>query len=174
MNSELMISILELTVSIFIGIFTLFLTYYIFTKIYLSRFPKSNLYKNNAFLIFLGGVMISMGYLLSGIISPLTSTLDILISSKPETLSLILEYSKFLGLFLVLGLILGGLINYLSYLIFSNLTRTVDEFEEINKGNSGVAFIVSVIAITIAVFCKEPFLVVLESFIPYPELPRLF
>ena len=115
-----------------------------------------------------------MGYLLSGIISPLTSTLDILIGSRPETLDLIIEYSKFLGLFLLLGLVLSGLINYLSYLIFSSLTTSVDEFEEINNGNMGVAIIVSVIAITISIFCKEPFLVVLESFIPYPELPRLF
>lgn len=174
MNSQLIISILELSVSIFIGIFSLFLTYYILTKVYLSKFPTSDLYSNNAFLIFLAGVMFSMGYLLSGIISPLTSTLDILIGSRPETLDLIIEYSKFLGLFLLLGLILSGLINYLSYLIFSSLTTSVDEFEEINNGNMGVAIIVSVIAITISIFCKEPFLVVLESFIPYPELPRLF
>jgi hypothetical protein len=37
-----------------------------------------------------------------------------------------------------------------------------------------MAVLVSIIAITISVFCKEPFLVLLESFIPYPELPRLF
>jgi uncharacterized membrane protein YjfL (UPF0719 family) len=174
MENQLVISFLELSLAMIIGVLSLFVTHFVLVKVYMSKFPTTNPYKNNAFLIFMGGMMFSVGYLLSGIIHPLSSTLDLLIDGRPETLQLILSYSKYLGLFTVIGLILGGLINFLSYFIFATLTTSVDELDEINNGNIGIAVVVSVIAITIAVFCKEPFLVVLESFIPYPELPRLF
>ena len=174
MNSQLIVSLLELSVSLVLGIFVLFITYYVLSKIYLSKFPKENIYKNNAFLLFMAGMMFSNGYLISGVIEPLSSTLDLLLDKRPDTLDLVMSYSKYLGLFMGIGLLLGGVILYLSYLIFSSLTVSVNEFDEINNGNVGVAIIVSVIAIIISIYCKEPFLIFLESFIPYPELPRLF
>ena len=125
-------------------------------------------------MIFLAGVMFSVGYLLTGIIEPLSSTLDLLMSSHQDKGTLTWEYTKFLALFVSIGFTLGVLINIIAYFLFSSLTTEVNELEEIKNGNIGVAVLVSVIAITIAVFCKEPFLILLESFIPYPELPRLF
>lgn len=174
MNKQLIISFFELSISIIVGILALYLTHYVIVRIYKSKFPEDNPYKNNAFLIFMSGMMFSVAHLLTGIIHPLSSTLDILTKTYPDTTDLIISFSQFLGLFVFIGLVLGGVINFLAYLLFSSLTTKVNELDEIKNGNIGVAIFVSVMAITIAVFCKEPFLVVLESFIPYPELPRLF
>lgn len=176
MDKQLIISFLELLISIIIAVLALYLTHYVLVKIYKSKYPSAeeNPYKNTAFLIFISGMMFSVAYLLSGIIHPLSSSLDILSKSSPDTTALILAYSKYLGLFVSIGLILGSIINFLAFFIFTTLTTKVNELDEIKSGNVGIAVVISVIAITISVFCKEPFLVVLESFIPYPELPRLF
>lgn len=174
MDKQLIISFLELSIAIIVGVLALYITHYVILRIYKSKFPEDNPYKNNAFLIFVSGMMFSVAYLLTGIIHPLSSTLDILTKTYPESTDLILSFSKYLGLFVLIGLILGGIINFISYVLFSTLTTQVNELDEIKSGNIGIAIFVSIMAITIAVFCKEPFLVVLETFIPYPELPRLF
>ena len=176
MDKQIIISFLELTIAILIGLIALYSTHFVIVRIYKSKYPKEddNPYKNTAFLIFVSGMMFSVAYLLSGIIHPLSSTLDILTKAYPDTTDLIFTYSKYLSLFFFFCLALGGLINFLAYFLFSSLTTNVNELEEIKEGNIGVSIFISVMAITIAVFCKEPFLVVLESFIPYPELPRLF
>lgn len=174
MDKQLIISFLELSIAVVIGILSLYITHFVVVRIYKSKFPNDNPYKNNAFLIFMTGMMFSVAYLLSGIIHPLSSTLDLLTKSYPDTTDLILSYGKYLSLFTLIGLVLGGIINFLAFFLFSSLTTEVNELDEIKQGNIGIAIFISVMAITIAVFCKEPFLVVLESFIPYPELPRLF
>ena len=110
MNSQLIVSLLELSVSLVLGIFVLFITYYVLSKIYLSKFPKENIYKNNAFLLFMAGMMFSNGYLISGVIEPLSSTLDLLLDKRPDTLDLVISYSKYLGFFMGIGLLLGGVI----------------------------------------------------------------
>ena len=53
------------------------------------------------------------------------------------------------------------------------LTFQLDEYDEISKNNIGVALLVAVLAIVIALFTKGPFIIFIESFIPYPELPNL-
>lgn len=175
MDNQMIISFLELALALVLGVMSLFITHYILVRIYRSKFPApdENPYKNTAFMVFLSGVMLSVGYLLTGIIEPLSSTLDLLLAG-PREASIIWEYTKFLALFAGLGFVLGAVINVLAFMLFSALTTQVKELDEIKNGNIGVAVLVSVIAITIAIFCKEPFLVLLESFIPYPEVPRLF
>ena len=174
MENQVILSFLELILAILLGVLSMFITHFILVRIYKSKYPTEAPYKNNAFLIFLAGTMFSVAYLLAGIIEPLSSTLDLLIGSNQENSTLIWEYFKFLSLFTIIGFVLGMVINFIAYFLFSSLTTEVNELEEIKNGNIGVAVLVSVIAITISVFCKEPFLVLLESFIPYPELPRLF
>ena len=168
------LSLFELGLALLIGLLCLYVTHYVTVRIYASKYPADKYHQNNAFLIFLAGTMFSVSYLMTGIIEPLSSTLELLVRTHEQLTTVILQYSKFLGLFLVVGLILGAGINFVAYFLFSSLTSDLDEFEELSKGNMGVAIVVSVIVVVISLFCKESFLVFLESFIPYPELPRVF
>ena len=115
MDKQLIISFLELTIAIVIGILALFITHYVVVRIYKSKFPQDNPYKNNAFLIFTAGMMFSVAFLLSGIIHPLSSTLDLLTKDLSDTTTLILSYGKYLSLFTLIGLSLGGVINFLAF-----------------------------------------------------------
>tara|TARA_Y100001968_G_C19401824_1_gene741441 strand:- start:345 stop:869 length:525 start_codon:yes stop_codon:yes gene_type:complete len=171
MENQLIVSIFELSLSIIIGVLCFYLTHYVIIKIYSKKTVEENPYKNMAFLIFLSGILFSIGYLLSGIMTPLSSTLDMLNNGQDSILHTLLSFTKYIIIFSSLGLLLGGLINFITYFIFSSLTNKLNELDEIRNGNVGVAILVSVIAIIMALFCKEPFLIVLEYFIPYPEFP---
>ena len=173
MENQMVITIFELTLSIVIGILSLYVMHYVILKIYKRKTNDEDPYQNVSFLIFLSGILFSVGYLLSGIMTPLSSTLDMLNNGQNSSFEILFSFTKYIGIFTFLGLVLGCIINYLTYLIFSSLTTKLDELEEIKNGNVGIAILVSVIAITMAVFCKEPFLLVLEYFIPYPEIPTI-
>ena len=174
MDSEVIISVLELGLALFIGVGTLFLTKYIFTKIYKIKTGEEFPYKNLAFMIFLSGSIFGVAWLVYGITEPLDTTLVLLMSSQASTGQIIMEYTKFTGLFLLCGYILGFGINYLTFLLFSALTKNVNEFEEIKNGNIGVAIMVSVVIIVISLFCQKPFIYFLESLMPFPEIPGFY
>jgi len=171
MDNEILIAVIELGLALFIGIGTLFLTKYIFTKIYEKKTGEDFPYKNMAFMIFLSGSIFGVAWLVYGITEPLDTTLVLLMSSSASTGQIIIEYSKFLGLFLLFGYTLGFGINYITFLLFSALTKKVNEFDEIKKGNVGVAMMVSVVIIVISLFCQAPFIYFLESLMPFPEVP---
>ena len=174
MENEVLISVLELVLALFIGVGTLFLTKYIFTKIYKKKTGEEFPYKNLAFMIFLSGSIFGVAWLVYGITEPLDATLVFLMSSDASTGQIIIEYSKFMGLFLVCGYILGFGINYLTFVLFSALTKNVNEFDEIKEGNIGVATMISVVIIVISLFCQKPFIYFLESLMPYPEIPGFY
>ena len=173
MENQLVVSIFELALSILIGILSLYVIHYLILKIYKKKTNDENPYQNLSFLIFLSGILFSIGYLMSGIMTPLSSALDMLSNGQTSSFDVLFSFTKYIGIFSFLGLLIGAIINYLTYLIFSTLTTKLNELEEIKNGNVGVAILVSVIAITMAAFCKEPFLIVLEYFIPYPEIPMI-
>jgi hypothetical protein len=174
MENQTVITLIELVMSILIGMSVLLVTHFGLTKIYQKRTEDDSPYKNTAYLIFVSGVMFSVSWLLSGIMEPLSSTLKLLFQAHDDGLTISLQYLKFLGLFIGIGMAIGALINVLSYYIFSSITRDIDEFKAIANGNIGIAIMTTVIVIVITMFCREYFLLFLESFIPYPEMPRLF
>lgn len=174
MDNEILISLIELGLALFIGIGTLFLTKYIFTKIYKAKTGEEFPYKNLAFMIFLSGSIFGVAWLIYGITEPLDTTLVLLMGSHSSTGKIVMEYTKYAGLFLILGYILGFTINYLSYLLFSALTKNVSEYDEIKNGNIGVAIMISLVIIVMSLFCQGPFIYFLESLMPFPEIPGFY
>ena len=67
MDNEIVISMIELGLALFIGIGTLFLTKIIFTKIYRIKTGDEFPYKNLAFMIFLSGSVFGVAWLVYGI-----------------------------------------------------------------------------------------------------------
>tara|TARA_Y100001954_G_scaffold203703_1_gene224555 strand:- start:1783 stop:1947 length:165 start_codon:yes stop_codon:yes gene_type:complete len=53
------------------------------------------------------------------------------------------------------------------------MTKTLNEFEEIKKDNIAVAIISGVIIISVSVMLKDSLYFLLDTFVPYPEIPRL-
>lgn len=171
---KLLVSVFELGMFIVIAVLSVFLTKYILTAFYRKKTGEDFPYTNLAFMIFMSSSIFSVAWLMLGTVHPLSGTLELLMSSDLSAGKVFLEFLKFLGLFLLIGYVLGLAINFLAYKLFTALTTRLDEFEEIQKGNIGVAVLASVFLIIISLFCREPFVWFLESLIPYPELPGFY
>ena len=50
------------------------------------------------------------------------------------------------------------------------MTKDINEFEEIKNNNIAVSIITSVIIISISLLAKDSLYLLLESFVPYPEI----
>jgi hypothetical protein len=172
MKTEINLALIELLIALAIGILTVYLTKSILMRFYLKKTNEQDPYKNLSFMIFLSGTIFSIAYLVFGIMEPLSSTIKLL-STANTSLFLWLEIFRYLAIFLLLGYSFGAAIVFITYKLFSILTRKLDEYDEISKNNIGVAILLVVLMIVIALFTKGPFIIFIESFIPYPDVPNI-
>ena len=173
MNTELFYyAIAEIGISIFIGISLLFFTYKLIDKFVKRKFDIR--LDNISYSIFSSSVLFSVAYLISGIKAPILTSLR-LISENPEyDGSLLLDGLKYTLLFLLIVVIAIGFINFLSVKLFTLMTKSINEFEEISKNNIAVSILTATIIIAISLLVKDSLYLLLESFVPYPEVPRIF
>jgi uncharacterized membrane protein len=173
MNTELFYyAIAEIGISIFIGISLLFFTYKLIDKLVKRKFDIS--LDNISYSIFSSSVLFSVAYLISGIKAPILTSLR-LISENPEyNGSLLLDGLKYTLLFLLIVVIAIGFINFLSVKLFTLMTKSINEFEEISKNNIAVSILTATIIISISLLVKDSLYLLLESFVPYPKVPRIF
>jgi hypothetical protein len=164
---------LELIIALLIGIMTVYLTKSILMNFYLKKTKEYDPYKNLSFMIFLSGTIFSVAYITFGIMDPMTATYKVLEDSGEKGWDLILSCTQYSGFFLLIAYAFSALVVFISYYLFTFLTTNLDEYEEIKDNNVGVAILVVVLTIVTAMFTKEPFIVYLESFVPYPDLPGI-
>jgi uncharacterized membrane protein YjfL (UPF0719 family) len=51
------------------------------------------------------------------------------------------------------------------------MTKDLNEFEEIKNNNIAVSLITAAIVITISLMVKSSLFLMLEAFVPYPDMP---
>tara|TARA_B110000238_G_C15896482_1_gene340035 strand:- start:107 stop:541 length:435 start_codon:yes stop_codon:yes gene_type:complete len=143
----------------------------------LDRFIKKkyDIANNNlAFSVFSSSILFSVAYLISGIKAPILNSLRMLSNDGEYEGSLILDGFKYTSLFLIIILIAIGLVIYLSINLYTKMTKDVNEFNEIKANNVAVSLIMATIIISISILIKESLYLMLETFVPYPDLPKIF
>jgi hypothetical protein len=163
----------ELLLAMLIGIITVYLTKTVLMNFYMRKTNESNPYGNLSFMVFLSGTIFSVSLIMFGIMEPLTATFKVLNTTGDKGMSYLLSCAQYLGIFLVLGYVFSALIVFIAYKLFSLMTTQLNEYEEIKDGNVGVAILLVTLTIITALFVKEPFMVYLESLIPYPDVPNI-
>jgi hypothetical protein len=164
---------LELLLALIIGVMTVYFTKSILMNFYLKKTKEHDPYKNLSYMLFLSGTIFSVAYITFGIMDPMTATFKVIEDSGEQGWDLILSCTQYAGLFLLIAYLFSGFVVFVSYYLFTFLTTNLDEYEEIKDNNVGVAILVVVLTIVTALFTKQPFIVYLESFIPYPDLPGI-
>ena len=173
MNTEVFYySIIEIVISLFFGVLLLYLTYKVIDKLVRRKLEIS--LDNISFSIFASSILFSVAYLISGIKSPILNSLKMLGDNPEYEGSLILDGFKYSGLFLSLMIISIGLVIFISIKLFTYMTANIDEFKEIQKNNIAVAILTATIVISISLLIKESLYLLLESFVPYPDIPNIF
>ncbi len=162
-----LLGIIEILSAVSIGIFILALTYKLLKWVGKRYYDIQH--GNLAFGIFMSAIMFSVGYMVNAVIQPLVSSFR-LMSSDTNSIALFLKFFGQGAIYIGIAYTSAVLIGLISTFLYSRLTP-IDEFEEIKNNNVGVALIVSSIIITLTMMSKGGVAMVIESIIPYPDLP---
>lgn len=173
MNTEIFYySIIEIVISLFFGVTLLYFSYRTINKLVKNKF-EINL-DNVSYSIFSSSVLFSVAYLISGIKSPILNSLKMLSNDPNYEGSMILDSFKYSGIFLFIIIITIAIVIFISIKLFTYMTTDINEFEEIKKNNIAVAILTATIIISISLLVKESLYLLLESFVPYPDIPNIF
>ena len=171
-NDELFLnSITQLLISILIGTIVLYSSYKLIDK-YLRKKNEIKI-DNTAYGILCSSILFSVGYLISGIKEPIINSIDLIKRNPDFSGSIVFEGLKYSGLFLAITILIIWVINLLSIYLFTIMTNDVKEFEEIKKNNIAVSLITAAIVITISLMVKSSLFLMLEAFVPYPDMPTI-
>jgi uncharacterized membrane protein YjfL (UPF0719 family) len=167
MNTQLFtLAIVEVILSIVISVAVIFVSYKILKRLF---FRDEDLAGDNlAFTIFTSGIVLSIGIILSEILPSITNVIR-LSSTQNESIDplTIVTYS---GLYLFIGFLVAVCINVSVFVLFSILTRGINEFKEIQRNNVSVAIWVGAILISITRLVKDCIALLISSIITYPEV----
>ena len=123
---------------------------------------------NLAFGVFTGGIILSIGMILSEILPSITNILRLSAQQDSEiALSTIVMYSS---LYLLIGFVSAVIITGSVFALFSVLTRGINEFQAIKDNNLAVAIVVVATLISITMIVKESIALLVGSLIPYPQV----
>jgi uncharacterized membrane protein YjfL (UPF0719 family) len=128
---------------------------------------------NVAFAIFMSTILFSVGYIVSGAIHPIHSTFRVLSHSFDSTGMLLLEFSKYLLLFVFISMFIALMVNVIGVSLFNALTRKVDELKEISENNVAVGLVSGMMVVVLSLFVQDAVTLLLESMIPYPDMPYI-
>ena len=163
------LGIIEILSAISIGATILSITYKLVSWVGKKYYDIEE--HNLAFSIFMASMLFAVGYMVSGVIQPLLSLFRLL-SNETETWLLTLKYLGIGALYISIAFVSAIAVGLLSTSLYSRLTP-INEWEEIKKNNLGVAIIIGVIVITLTLMTKSGVTLIIESLIPYPELPPI-
>jgi uncharacterized membrane protein YjfL (UPF0719 family) len=170
MNTKIaLLGIIEIVSAVTIGVMILFITYKLVTWFGNKYYHIGE--RTTAFSIFIASILFSVGYMVNGVIQPLISSFRLLNTDE----NLFLVTLKYLGtgaIYITIAFTCALLIGLLSTYFYSRLTP-IDEWKEIRENNTGIALIISAIVITLTLMTKSGVILIIESLIPYPELPPI-
>lgn len=167
MNSQLFtLALFEIILALLVSVLIIYLSYSILHRIF---FKADDIQGNNtAFKIFLAGIILSIGLILSEIVPSITNLLRLATTQDTQIeMSTVLKYS---ALYLLIGFLASVIINAAVFLLFSLLTRGINEFKEIQENNVSIAVLVAATLVSITLIVKDSIALLVSSMIPYPEV----
>ena len=161
----LTLAFIEIALAIVLSVLILFISFKMLQSIF---FKNISLRENNtAFAIFTAGIILSIGIIVSEIIPSITNIVRLSMSEENNiTLGIIIQYS---GLYLLIGFVFAMIINTSVFLLFSALTRGVNEFKDIQQNNVSTAIVVTATLLSITLIARDSIGLLISALIPYPE-----
>ncbi len=167
MNTSLFfLALFEIILSIIVTVTVVYVSYGILKRLF---FKNQEVEGNNmAFTIFMSGIIISLGLILSEILPSITNVVRLSVNQQ-ENIDFI-TVAKYSSLYLVIGFVTALFINASVFILFSFLTKGVNEFKEIQKNNVAVSIMVVSLLLSITLIAKDSIALLISSLVPYPEV----
>lgn len=169
MENLIIKNIILFIVFISVGILFSILSLKIIKRIFDKQAKLIDLIPNLSFIILSSSSLISLGLIFSKLYNPLFEIIRIL-----EPQNFLVELLKYSFIFLFLSFLSWFIVVFLSITFFSFLTIDINEVEEIKKDNWKISLLISAIIFMLTLLVSNPVVGLLESIIPYPDIPNIF
>lgn len=165
----LSLAFIQIASSVFTGVVILWITFHLL-KWFKVRIVKLDGKANVSYSIFMAAVLFSVGLSMSSVVQPLVSYFRLLSASADSTMELAVSFMGYGGLYVGIAYASSLLITFIGIMLYVYLTP-LKEFQEIKENNVGVAIVVGTIVITLNLISKSGVALLIESLLPYPDLP---
>jgi uncharacterized membrane protein YjfL (UPF0719 family) len=167
MNTSLFfLALFEIILSIVVTVIVVYISFGILKKLFFKNQEVES--SNMAFTIFMSGSIISLGLILSEILPSITNVVRLSVTQQ-ESIDF-MTVAKYSGLYLIIGFIMSLFINTAVFVLFSFLTKGVNEFKEIQQNNLAVSIMVVALLLSITLISKDSIALLISSLVPYPEV----
>ncbi|GAB5398761.1 MAG: hypothetical protein Aureis2KO_03460 [Aureisphaera sp.] len=167
MNDKLFtLALFEIILAILVSVVIIYVSYSILHRLFFKNINLKD--GNTAFTVFTSGIVLSIGLILSEIIPSITNMVRLSTTQTDAVdVGTIIQYG---GLYLLIGFLAAVIINASVFLLFSILTRGINEFQAIKDNNISVAILVVATLLSITLIVKGSIALLISSLIPYPEV----
>jgi uncharacterized membrane protein YjfL (UPF0719 family) len=168
MNTKLtLLALIEIFSALSLGVAILAATYLLLKYIGKKRYGINQ--NNQAYGILMASVLFSVGYLVSGVIQPLLSLFRILSTRNIDTTQLVISFVGYGAIYILMAFVVAFLVCLLGMVIYNYITP-IDEMAELKHNNLAVALVVGSMIVTLSLMSHDGVELLIESFIPYPEM----
>lgn len=169
--SLLFAGLLQLVLSLLIGIIFIYAGFRFFHKKIKSINEIEELKKNNiAVAILNASIIIALVIMVKNAIEPAITVFSLTLRNPEATYITFLQTAAIM----LLQIILAGIISYLSiYLainLYTYLTKDIDELSEIKNNNIAVSIVFGVVIIAISLLMQQGIKSILDALIPFPSI----
>ncbi|MBN2535227.1 MAG: DUF350 domain-containing protein [Spirochaetales bacterium] len=171
MNVKLLfISLFQICAGLILGTTLLYIAFK-FMSSWLKKSHKIEQHNTSTGLL-IGSVLFSVGYFITSIIEPLITTFRMLMKNYVNIGVVIGIGCLYMLGYFVLAFVFSFLVVVVSFFLFTLFTRDINEIEEIKNNNIGIAIIIAVVIVTMAIIVGNGFTLLTESIIPFPAMPK--
>lgn len=167
------LGLVELILTFVVSILVVFLGQWVFSLFTNKIKENQELKKNNISVgIILASVIISMAIIIKSAVNPSVETVRELIRGGISFVDILISISFFLMFFIISGVVAIFII-LLSSFIYSRLTKSIEEFDEIKNNNIAVAIVLGAVIISISFIVQDGVAALMTGLMPYSkDLPK--
>jgi uncharacterized membrane protein YjfL (UPF0719 family) len=169
--SLLIAGILQLILSLVIGLAFIYAGFRFFHKRIKDIDEISELKKNNiAVAILNGSIILSLVIMVKNAIEPAITTFTLTLRNPDSSLTSFLQTAAIMLIQIIVAGVLAFLAIYIALNLYTFLTRDLDEIDEIKKNNIAVSIVLGVVIISISLLMQQGIKSILDALIPFPAI----
>lgn len=162
--------LIQFSIFLLISILTLSILFW-FIKRFITKKHQIENY-NAALGIISGGIVFSVFYIISALITPIISTLKIL-DGISDSWTYALESAKYISVLMLAAMFSALFICFVAINLVKRSYKDLKLFEEIKNDHIGLSIVITTVLISFSLLLKDSLQLIFDSFVPYPQMPNL-
>jgi len=173
MNEKLLfLGFIDVFISMIFTVFVIWITYQVVQRIIFRN--NTGEAGNASVAVLLSAIILCMGILIQESANPIMNAFRLFLNQDLSYQAIFLKMLKVMGIYLGMAVVFGFIINLIGILLFTSLTRNINEWQAIRENNISVAILTGVIIIVLTLAIKDGMSLIFESWVPYPTTPRFY